>query len=195
MPRRALYDYINPLIGGPEGTGWAFDADLNSALVFQLLEAVEGVERVDEVLFFEYDLRNHERMGFGKELVKLGDRLALPVVQPSGDRAMRRDDWLTHQLPVGMAEDDFLFRFVSIFQNVADTVMHQIDTLPHMFDRDRGADADGAGDGRVDRRQLGRLVARRPGAAGDRARVRRRSSSGAAPSAACGDCSAAEQRR
>jgi predicted phage baseplate assembly protein len=71
--RRALYDYINPLIGGPEGTGWAFDADLNSALVFQLLEAVEGVERVDEVLFFEYDLRNHKRMGFGKELVKLSD--------------------------------------------------------------------------------------------------------------------------
>ncbi len=71
--RQALYEYINPLKGGPEGTGWAFDADLNSALVFQLLEAVEGVERVDEVLFFEYDLRNHERMGFGKELVKLSD--------------------------------------------------------------------------------------------------------------------------
>ncbi len=47
---------------------------------------------------------------------------------------MRRDDWLLHQLPVGMAEDDFLFRFVSIFQRVADTVVHQIDTLPHMFD-------------------------------------------------------------
>ncbi len=47
---------------------------------------------------------------------------------------MRRDDWLLHQLPVGMAEDDFLYRFVSIFQNVADTVVHQVDTLPHMFD-------------------------------------------------------------
>jgi phage tail-like protein len=47
---------------------------------------------------------------------------------------MRRDDWLTHQLPVGMAEDDFLFRFVSIFQRVADTVVDQIDTLPHTFD-------------------------------------------------------------
>jgi len=33
-----------------------------------------------------------------------------------------------------MAEDDFLFRFVSIFQRVSDTVVHQIDTLPHMFD-------------------------------------------------------------
>lgn len=47
---------------------------------------------------------------------------------------MRRDDWLVHQLPVGMAEDDFLYRFVSIFQRVADTVVTQIDTLPHMFD-------------------------------------------------------------
>ena len=47
---------------------------------------------------------------------------------------MRRDDWLTHQLPVGMAEDDFLFRFLSIFQRVADTVVHQIDTIPHMAD-------------------------------------------------------------
>jgi predicted phage baseplate assembly protein len=68
---RALYDFINPLTGGPEGLGWAFDVDLNAASIFQLLEAVEGVERVDEVLFFEYDLRNQERMGFGKELVKL----------------------------------------------------------------------------------------------------------------------------
>ncbi len=47
---------------------------------------------------------------------------------------MRRDDWLLHQLPVGMAEDDFLYRFVSIFQRMGDTVVHQIDTLPHMFD-------------------------------------------------------------
>ncbi|MFN3254056.1 MAG: putative baseplate assembly protein [Ilumatobacter sp.] len=69
--QRALYDYINPITGGSDRHGWAFDTDLNSANIFQVLEAVEGVEKVDEVLFFEYDLRNHERMGFGKELVKL----------------------------------------------------------------------------------------------------------------------------
>ncbi len=67
----ALYHYINPVTGGADGSGWGFDSDLNAASVFQLLEAVEGVERVDEVLFFEYDLRNHERIGFGKDLVKL----------------------------------------------------------------------------------------------------------------------------
>ena len=47
---------------------------------------------------------------------------------------MRRDDWLLHQLPVGMVEDDFLGRFLSIFQDVADTVVGQIDNLPHVFD-------------------------------------------------------------
>jgi predicted phage baseplate assembly protein len=66
-----LYRFLNPLTGGPDGNGWPFDADLNTASVFQLLESVEGVERVDEVLFFEYDLRNHERIGFAKEVVKL----------------------------------------------------------------------------------------------------------------------------
>ena len=47
---------------------------------------------------------------------------------------MRRHDWLLQQLPVGMVEDDFLARFLMIFQTIADTELHQIDTLPHMFD-------------------------------------------------------------
>ncbi|HZB42674.1 MAG TPA: phage tail protein [Ilumatobacter sp.] len=47
---------------------------------------------------------------------------------------MRRDDWLIHQLPVGMAEDEFLVRFLTIFQRVSDTVVQQVDALPHMFD-------------------------------------------------------------
>ncbi len=47
---------------------------------------------------------------------------------------MRRPDWLIHQLPVGMAEDEFLVRFLSIFQDIANTVLHQVDNLPHVFD-------------------------------------------------------------
>lgn len=67
----ALYQFLNPLKGGPDGGGWPFEADLNAAAVYQMLEAVEGVERVDEVLFFEYDLRNDVRVGRSRELVKL----------------------------------------------------------------------------------------------------------------------------
>lgn len=47
---------------------------------------------------------------------------------------MRRDDWLLQQLPVGMSEDDFLHRFLQIFQDIGDSVLHQIDVLDRMFD-------------------------------------------------------------
>jgi predicted phage baseplate assembly protein len=72
----ALTRYINPLTGGPDGTGWPFDADLNAAVVTQLLESVEGVERVDEALLFEYDLRTGRRLGSAKDVIRL-DRHSL----------------------------------------------------------------------------------------------------------------------
>ncbi len=53
----------------------------------------------------------------------------------------RRNDWLIHQLPVGMVEDDFLVQFLRIFQGVSDTMLHQVDTLPHMFDPNVAPDA------------------------------------------------------
>jgi hypothetical protein len=69
-----LYRYVNPLVGGPDGTGWPFDTDINAAPLAQMLEAVEGVERVDEVLLFEYDLRTAGRYGPGRELIRLDRR-------------------------------------------------------------------------------------------------------------------------
>jgi phage tail-like protein len=37
--------------------------------------------------------------------------------------------WLVEQLPVGMLEDDFLIRFTSIFQDVADTLVDSVDAI------------------------------------------------------------------
>jgi predicted phage baseplate assembly protein len=67
----ALARFINPLAGGPDGTGWPFDVDINAAVVTQLLESVEGVERVDELLLFEYDLRTRQRLGAAKDVIRL----------------------------------------------------------------------------------------------------------------------------
>ena len=47
---------------------------------------------------------------------------------------MRRDDWLLAQLPVGMTEDDFLARFVSMFQQISSSVLHHVDNLGHLGD-------------------------------------------------------------
>lgn len=54
---------------------------------------------------------------------------------------MRPNDWLVRQLPMGMTEDDFFVRFVSIFQEVGGTVFDQIDTLPFLFDTAVAPDA------------------------------------------------------
>ncbi|HEU5265221.1 MAG TPA: hypothetical protein VFU35_00920, partial [Jatrophihabitans sp.] len=66
-----LTRFINPLHGGPDGTGWPFDVDINAAVVTQLIETVEGVERVDELLLFEYDLRTRRRLGSAKDVIRL----------------------------------------------------------------------------------------------------------------------------
>ncbi len=57
----ALYVYINPLVGGPDGGGWPFGRELNVGEVFALLAGVEGVLGVEEVRLFLADLRTGER--------------------------------------------------------------------------------------------------------------------------------------
>jgi predicted phage baseplate assembly protein len=78
-----LYSWVNPLTGGPSGQGWPWDTDLNAAPIAQLLERVAGVDRVDEVLLFECDLRTGRRYGPAKEVVHLDERsLFLSAPQP-----------------------------------------------------------------------------------------------------------------
>ncbi|CAN5685101.1 putative baseplate assembly protein [soil metagenome] len=69
-----LHRFVNPLVGGPDGTGWPYDADLNAAALSALLEPIEGLERVEELLLFEYDLRNGTRHGQGRETLRLDQR-------------------------------------------------------------------------------------------------------------------------
>src|SRR5437763_1081784 len=46
----------------------------------------------------------------------------------------RRSDWLLGQLPMGMLDDDFFVRFVSIFQEVATTMLDDVDNLGNVVD-------------------------------------------------------------
>jgi phage tail-like protein len=52
----------------------------------------------------------------------------------TGLRAGRRPDWLAGQLPVGMLDDNFFYRFVSIFQEEAGTYLDDIDNLANIID-------------------------------------------------------------
>ena len=47
---------------------------------------------------------------------------------------MRRDNWLLNQLPMGMTDDDFFVRFVSIFQELSTTFLEDADTIDYIVD-------------------------------------------------------------
>jgi len=46
----ALYAYFNPLVGGPDGTGWPFGRPVQAGEVYAVLARVPGVDFVDEAL-------------------------------------------------------------------------------------------------------------------------------------------------
>ena len=51
----ALYRYLNPYIGGPQGTGWPFGRDLLKSEIYGLLQQVPPVEFVESLRVFESD--------------------------------------------------------------------------------------------------------------------------------------------
>ncbi|MDQ6522156.1 putative baseplate assembly protein [Nocardioides sp. LHD-245] len=78
----AISRFVNPLVGGTDGTGWPFDSDLNGAALTQLLESVEGIARVEETLLYEYDLRTGRRLGAAKEVIRLDRRSLFLAAAP-----------------------------------------------------------------------------------------------------------------
>ena len=44
-----LYRYLNPYVGGPDGTGWPFGRDLHVSELYALLQRIPGIEYVDEL--------------------------------------------------------------------------------------------------------------------------------------------------
>jgi predicted phage baseplate assembly protein len=51
----ALYGYINPIDGGPEGGGWPFGRPVHSGELFAVLQRLRGIELVEDVRLFGAD--------------------------------------------------------------------------------------------------------------------------------------------
>jgi hypothetical protein len=47
--QKAVTDFLDPLTGGPDGEGWPFGRDVYVSELYQLLEAVPGVDHVPDV--------------------------------------------------------------------------------------------------------------------------------------------------
>ncbi|WP_037599825.1 putative baseplate assembly protein [Streptacidiphilus rugosus] len=47
-----LYNFLNPLTGGHEGTGWPFGRDVQSGEIFAILQRIRGVDFIEDVRLF-----------------------------------------------------------------------------------------------------------------------------------------------
>jgi hypothetical protein len=52
---RALYEYFDPIRGGPDGEGWPFGRPVQAGEVHAVLQRLAATEIVDEVLVFAAD--------------------------------------------------------------------------------------------------------------------------------------------
>lgn len=77
----ALNRYVHPLVGGADGRGWPFEAQLTQTSLVQIIESIDGVLGVDELHIYEYDLRTGRRLGEGRDVLPLApSSLFLPAV-------------------------------------------------------------------------------------------------------------------
>jgi predicted phage baseplate assembly protein len=64
----ALYGFLDPLTGGPDGGGWPFGRPVHAGEVYAVLQAVRGVEMVEDVRLFGANPVTGER---GSETARL----------------------------------------------------------------------------------------------------------------------------
>lgn len=55
---KALYRYINPLTGGPDGRGWPFGRPVSMGEVYAVLQRVPGIELIESLELFGADAEN-----------------------------------------------------------------------------------------------------------------------------------------
>ena len=67
----ALYEYLNPLVGGPGGQGWPFGVDLRLGDVYGVLHGAFGVQGVEAVHIFSADLRRQVTLDQVDQRVRL----------------------------------------------------------------------------------------------------------------------------
>lgn len=75
----ALYAYFDPLSGGPDGTGWPFGRPVIAGEVYSVLQAVQGVELVEDVRVIEFNLDTGQQEGERERIAIEPNELVLSV--------------------------------------------------------------------------------------------------------------------
>jgi len=59
---KLLYRYLNPITGGPAGTGWPFGRTLSASEVFALVQKIENVDSIEEIALFPIDPKSGKKL-------------------------------------------------------------------------------------------------------------------------------------
>jgi predicted phage baseplate assembly protein len=70
--KKRLYQFINPVVGGPLGRGWPFGRSLYSSDLLSLIQGTPDVEYIEEVKFFKVDWLSGQRQ-------EIDGKLKVPV--------------------------------------------------------------------------------------------------------------------
>jgi predicted phage baseplate assembly protein len=57
----ALYAYFDPIVGGPDGTGWPFGRPVNLGEIYSILQGLRGTEYIEEAHLCSVDLATGQR--------------------------------------------------------------------------------------------------------------------------------------
>jgi len=73
--KAALYRFMNPVFGGPDGSGWPFGRALTIDKVYALIQTVPGVEYATELNLYPIDLNdpNGQRLGKSSQVITVPD--------------------------------------------------------------------------------------------------------------------------
>ncbi|MGE5595251.1 MAG: putative baseplate assembly protein [Hyphomicrobiales bacterium] len=75
---RRIVEFLDPLLGGPDGNGWPFGRDLYLSEMQSVVQAVPGVEYAQDVTLFQVDIQTGQTRASGQKISVPDDVLLLP---------------------------------------------------------------------------------------------------------------------
>jgi len=72
-----IREYLDPLLGGPDGLGWPFGRDLYLSEMQSVVQAVSGVEYAQDVTLYQVDIQTGQSRAAGQKVTVADDVLLL----------------------------------------------------------------------------------------------------------------------
>jgi predicted phage baseplate assembly protein len=72
-----IREYLDPLIGGPEATGWPFGRDLYLSEMQSVVQSISGVEYAQDVTLYQVDIQTGQSRAAGQKITLAEDVLLL----------------------------------------------------------------------------------------------------------------------